>query len=66
LGATILLTTKAGGIPPLFLATYGGVDMIRDNITLAQSGQLVITALVTADCTIARPAQIQSLTNAYT
>lgn len=59
--STALLTTSAGGLPPLFMATWGGVDLIRDPFTDAQSGGLRITGLVTADVTVARGSQIEIL-----
>ena len=54
-----LLTTNAGGVAPIFAATWGAVDVIRDPYTDAQSGGLRITALATMDVTVARPAQLQ-------
>lgn len=54
-----LLTTNAGGVAPIFAATWGAVDVIRDPYTDAQSGGLRITALATADVTVARPAQLE-------
>lgn len=59
---TALLTTSAGGVPPAFLGLWGGVDLIRDPYTDAQSGGLRLTALVTADVTVARGSQIRILT----
>lgn len=57
-----LLTTSAGGVAPIFVGIWGGVDMIRDPFSDAASGGLRLTGLVTADVTIARPAQLQILT----
>ncbi|MDF1716188.1 MAG: phage major capsid protein [Antarcticimicrobium sp.] len=57
-----LLTTKAGGVAPIFIGAWGAVDMIRDPYSDAQSGGLRITALATMDVTVARPAQLQLLT----
>ena len=57
-----LLTTNAGGVPPVFVGMWGGVDMIRDPYTDAQSGGLRLTALVTADVTVSRPEQLEVLT----
>ncbi len=59
---TAILTTSAGGIPPAFLGLWGGVDMIRDPYSDAQSGGLRLTGLVTADTTVARGSQIRILT----
>jgi HK97 family phage major capsid protein len=57
-----LLTTMAGGVAPIFLGVWGGIDMIRDPFSDAASGGLRLTGLVTADVTVARPAQLQILT----
>jgi HK97 family phage major capsid protein len=57
-----LLTTSAGGVPPVFIGLWGAVDMIRDPFTDAQSGGLRITGLLTADVQISRAAQLQVLT----
>jgi hypothetical protein len=57
-----LLTTTVGGIPPVFVGLWGGVDLIRDVVSDATSGGLRLTGLVTADVTIARPGQLQILT----
>jgi HK97 family phage major capsid protein len=58
----VLLTTSAGGIAPIFVGLYGGVDLIRDVYTKAASGSLLLTGLVTMDLTVARPQQLQILT----
>jgi len=57
-----LLTTSAGGVSPIFVGLWGAVDMIRDPYSDATSGGLRLTGLVTADVTIARPAQLEILT----
>ena len=54
-----LLTTRAGGVPPIFVGLWGAVDVIRDPYTEAASGQLKLTALATMDVTVARPSQLQ-------
>lgn len=59
--STAVLTTTAGGLPPLFMAMWGGVDLIRDPFSDAQAGGLRITGLVTADVTVARGSQIEIL-----
>jgi hypothetical protein len=53
-----VMTTSVGGVAPFFVGVWGGVDLIRDPFTKAASGQLALTGLVTADVTVARPAQI--------
>lgn len=58
----VLLTTSVGGVAPIFFGVWGGVDMIRDPFSDAQSGGLRLTGLVTADVTVARPAQLEILT----
>lgn len=57
-----LLTTNVGGVAPIFAGLWGGVDLIRDPFSDATSGGLRLTGLVTADVTIARPAQLEILT----
>lgn len=57
-----LLTTNAGGVAPIFVGVWGGVDLIRDPFSDAQSGGLRLTALTTADVTVARPAQLELIT----
>lgn len=57
-----LLTTNAGGVAPIFVGVWGGVDLIRDPYSDAQSGGLRLTALTTADVTVARPAQLELIT----
>lgn len=59
---TAILTANVQGIAPGYLGIYGGVDLIRDPYTKAQSGQLVLTGLVTADFTVPRGTQTRILT----
>jgi hypothetical protein len=59
----MLFTTSTGGIPPIFVGLWGAVDLIRDPYSDAQSGGLRLTALTTADVTVARPAQLRVLTD---
>lgn len=58
-----LLTTAAGGVAPIFVGVWGGVDLIRDVYSDATSGGLRLTGLMTADVTVARPAQLELLSN---
>ena len=60
--STAVLTTNAGGVAPVFIGTSGGVDLIRDVYSDAASGGLRLTALVTADVTVSRTGQVQTLT----
>ena len=57
-----LLMTTVGGVAPIFVGTWGAIDLIRDPFCDAASGGLRLTALVTADVTVARPAQLEILT----
>lgn len=57
-----LLTTTAGGQAPIYVATWGGVDLIRDPYSDAASGALRLTGLVTMDVTVSRTAQLEVLT----
>ena len=59
---TAILTATVQGVAPGYLGIYGGVDLIRDPYTKAASGQLVLTALVTADFTVPRGMQTRILT----
>lgn len=54
-----LVTCTPGGVPSFFVAAWGGLDLIRDPFSDAQSGQLRLTALLTADVTVARPDQLE-------
>lgn len=60
--ATAIMTATVQGVAPGYLGIYGGVDLIRDPYTKAQSGQLVLTGLVTADFTVPRGLQTRILT----
>ncbi|MDP2087733.1 MAG: phage major capsid protein [Gemmobacter sp.] len=62
LATQALLTTNAGGVAPIFVGIWGAVDLIRDPYSDAQSGGLRLTALTTADVTVARGSQLQLLT----
>jgi HK97 family phage major capsid protein len=57
-----LLTTTVGGVPPIFVGTWGAIDLIRDPFSDAASGGLRLTALTTMDVTVSRPAQLEILT----
>jgi len=57
-----LMTASTGGVPPIFMGMWGGIDLIRDPYTAAPSGALKLTALVTADVTVSRSAQLEVLT----
>ena len=59
---TAILTTKAGGIAPFYVGIWGGLDLIRDPYSDAQSGTLRLTGLMTADVQVARGSQIAILT----
>ena len=57
-----LLTTSAGGVSPIFVGVWGGIDLIRDPYSDAASGGLRLTGLITADVTVARGACLEILT----
>jgi HK97 family phage major capsid protein len=57
-----LLTTSAGGVAPIFVGAWGGIDLIRDPYSDAQSGMLRLTAIATMDIAISRAAQLHLLT----
>lgn len=57
-----LLTTTVGG-DPFFVGIWGGVDLIRDPFSDAQSGGLRLTGIVTMDVTAGRADQLRVLTN---
>ncbi|RXF73905.1 phage major capsid protein [Hansschlegelia zhihuaiae] len=59
---TAIMTATVQGVAPGYLGIYGGVDLIRDPYTKAQSGALVLTGLVTADFTVPRGLQTRILT----
>lgn len=56
-----LLTTSAGGTDPIFVGRWGGIDVVRDPYSDAQSGGLRVTMLATMDCTVSRPEQLRIL-----
>ena len=57
-----VMTVSTGGIAPFFIGIWGSVDLIRDPYTSAASGQLHLTALITADIAVLRPDQLGILT----
>lgn len=57
-----ILTTSAGGVPPIFIGAWGAIDLIRDPYSDATSGGLRLTALTNLDVTISRAAQVEILT----
>ncbi len=57
-----LLTTSAGGVAPVFIGAWGGIDLIRDPYSDAQSGMLRLTAIATMDVNVSRLAQLHLLT----
>lgn len=58
---TSLLTVTKNGVAPFTVATWGGIDVIKDPFSDAASGGLRLTGLVTADVTVLRPAQLEIL-----
>ncbi|MDF3810083.1 phage major capsid protein [Rhodopseudomonas sp. BAL398] len=62
LASNALLTTNVGGVAPIFVGTWGAIDLIRDVYSDAASGGLRLTALATMDVTVSRAQQLQILT----
>lgn len=62
LASKALLTVTTGGVAPIFVGTWGAIDLIRDPYSDAASGGLRLTALATMDVTVSRPAQLEILT----
>ncbi|ARQ01706.1 phage major capsid protein [Pseudorhodoplanes sinuspersici] len=62
LATKALLTTSVGGVAPIFVGTWGAIDLIRDVYSDAASGGLRLTALATADVTVSRAVQLEILT----
>ena len=60
--ATAILTANVQGVAPGYLGLYGGIDLIRHPYTKGGSGELVLTALVTADFTVPRGLQTRIIT----
>ena len=58
---TALLAVTAGGLSPAYLGMWGGVDLIRDPYSDAQSGGLRLTGLLTVDLKVPRAAQLRKL-----
>lgn len=57
-----VLACTVGDVAPIFVGLWGAVDVIRDPYSDAASGGLRLTALATADVTVARGVQIEVLT----
>jgi hypothetical protein len=60
--ADALLTVTVNGVPPIFVGTWGAIDLIRDVYSDAASGGLRLTALATVDVTATRASQLEVLT----
>lgn len=60
--ASSAVMTCTAGIAPIFIASWGAVDLIRDPYSDAQSGGLRLTGLLTADVTVPRGAGVRILT----
>jgi HK97 family phage major capsid protein len=57
-----LLTCAPGGVPSIFVGSWGEIDLIRDPFSDAASGGLRLTALATLDVSAGRAKQLQILT----
>jgi hypothetical protein len=62
LATKALLTTTKNGVAPIFVGTWGAIDLIRDPFSDAASGGLRLTALATVDVSASRAEQLQILT----
>jgi hypothetical protein len=62
LASTALLTCAPGGVAPIFVGSWGAIDLIRDPYSDAASGGLRLTALATLDVSAGRAKQLQILT----
>jgi hypothetical protein len=62
LASKALLTTTVNGVAPIFVGTWGAVDLIRDVYSDAASGGLRLTALCTMDVAASRSQQLEVLT----
>lgn len=62
LAVNALMSVSHAGVPPVWSALYGGIDMITDIYTKAPSGTMTIVALLTFDLAISRPIQLKKLT----
>lgn len=60
--ASTALMTCTAGIAPIFVASWGAIDLIRDPYSDAQSGGLRLTGLVTMDVTVPRGTGLRILT----
>lgn len=58
---TAVMTAVSGGVAPIYAATWGAIDLIRDPYSDAASGGLRLTALSTMDVTVSRSQQIEIL-----
>ncbi|MEL7488638.1 MAG: phage major capsid protein, partial [Pseudomonadota bacterium] len=56
-----VMTAVSGGVAPIYAATWGAIDLIRDPYSDAASGGLRLTALSTMDVTVSRSQQIEIL-----
>jgi hypothetical protein len=62
LATKALLTVSTGNVPPIFVGTFGSIDLVRDPYSDAAAGGLRLTALATMDCSISRSQQLEILT----
>ena len=60
------MAVTSGGLSPAYLGIWGGVDVIKDIYSDAQSGGLRLTGWMTVDVTVARPIQLRKPDRAAT
>ena len=58
---TALMAVTSSGLSPAYLGMWGGLDIIRDIYSDAQSGGLRLTGLMTVDLAVPRPVQLRKL-----
>ena len=59
--STAVLTATVNGVAPIFVGTWGAIDLIRDPYSDAASGGLRLTGLATMDVTVSRAVQTEIL-----
>ena len=65
-GVKALLTVTAGGVAPVFVGTWGAIDLIRDPYQRRGERRPAAHRPATMDVTVSRPAQLEILTGVQT
>jgi HK97 family phage major capsid protein len=61
--SVVVLAVAKNGVAPIYIGTWGQIDVVRDVFSDAASGGLRLTGLVTTDVTVSRAAQLEILTD---